>query len=59
MQNNKFTFKYSLNKGKLPCDGESCPYYKIVEGWAYCSYFGKIDGKWYLIGAMSCPIKMG
>ena len=53
------TFKYSPNMGKLPCDGESCPYYKIVEGWAYCSYFGKIDGKWYLIGAMSCPTKMG
>ena len=58
---NKLTIMYRWrpNIGKLPCDGKSCPHYRTADdGLNYCDFYERLHNRWYLIGAISCPIKM-
>lgn len=52
-------YKWKPNIGKFPCDGKSCSHYrKSDDGLDYCDFYEKLLNRWYLIGAISCPIKM-
>lgn len=53
-------YRWHPGMSKLPCDGKSCPHYRIDEdGLNYCDFYEKLYGRWFLIGSISCPKKIG